>query len=136
MSFPAFFGQPECQIPTRRKPPAVYLHDFSAIVVPNDSRDVTFLTNDYGVGYYLHQARDCSRWLSSVTPTFEVPVNTPLNHRGSDAAPLGLADSADLTGGATIGFGQRASLALGAVTPITGVRPFQIEAQVYFNFRF
>jgi hypothetical protein len=117
--------------------PTWYLHGFSAIIVPTDSRDVTFLTNDYGVGYYLYQAKECDhRLLSAVIPTFELHVNTPLNHRGSDSTPLGLADTVDLTGGATIGIGKSASLAVGAVTPITGPRPFQVEAQVYFNYRF
>jgi hypothetical protein len=113
-----------------------YLHGFTAIIVPTDERDVTFLTNDYGIGYYLYQAKDCGKWLSAITPTFEIHVNTPLNHRGTDSTPIGLADIVDLTGGATLGIGRSSTLALGAVTPITGPRPFQLEAQVFFNYHF
>ena len=60
-----------------------YLHGFSSIDVPTDLRDVTILYNDVGIGYHLYRARDEGRWITAVTPTFEVHVNTPLDHRGS-----------------------------------------------------
>jgi hypothetical protein len=39
----------------------------------------------------------------------------------------------DLTGGLNINVGERSLLSLGAVTPVTGPRPFSIEALLLFN---
>jgi hypothetical protein len=113
-----------------------YLHGFTAIIVPTDERDVTFMSNDYGVGYYLYSNRNCDRWLTSITPTFELHVNTPFNHRGAAEMPISMSDIVDLTAGSTLGIGRASTLALGLVTPITGPRPFQLEAQVFFNYHF
>jgi hypothetical protein len=42
----------------------------------------------------------------------------------------------DLTAGATFGLGNRSILALGVVTPVTGPKPFDVEALVQLNIRF
>lgn len=113
-----------------------YVHGFSSILVPTDSRDVTILFNDLGVGYFLYRTQDSERRITAVVPTIEMHVNTPLNHRGSMSQPLGLPDIVDLTFGTTVGLGQRSQLTAGLVTPVTGPKPFDVEAQVFFNFRF
>jgi hypothetical protein len=112
----------------------LYLVGFSAIVVPTDMRDVTLWTNDLGVGYNAYCNRDA--FLSSVTPTIEGHLTTPLNHRGSQTDPIGLPDIFDVTFAARIGFCNRASLGLGVVVPLTGPKPFDVEAQAQFNLRF
>jgi hypothetical protein len=73
-----------------------------------------------------------------VAPTFEVHVNTPLNHRGvfnpNDLA--GSPDIVDLTIGVNLGFGRQATLALGYITPVTGPKPFNQEVMAMFTLRF
>ena len=65
-------------------------------------------------------------------------MNTPLDHRGvfrlNDEA--GTADVVDLTAGLTLEFSHRTTLVLAAVTPVTGPKPFDIEALAQVNVRF
>jgi hypothetical protein len=116
----------------------LFIHGFTAVDVPTDSRDVTILYNDIGVGYFVYRNRDCDRFLTAIVPTFEVHVDTPLNHRGAlnFADPAGTPDVVDLTLGATFEFKKRGFLAIGVVTPVTGPRPFDVEALVQFNLLF
>ena len=71
-----------------------------------------------------------------MVPTFEVHVNTPTNHRGSATYPIPGIDIVDLTTAMTLGVGQRSTLGLGLVTPLTGPRPFDVETELYFNLKF
>jgi hypothetical protein len=114
----------------------LYIQGFSSIDVPTDDRDVTLLSNDIGVGYFLY--RDCSgdRLITAVVPTVELHVNTPLNHRGALSEPVGASDLVDMTFGASFGIGRDSYLTLAAGLPLTGPQPFSIEAQVLFNWRF
>ena len=87
-------------------------------------------------GYFLYRSAHPCGCLSFVVPTFEVHVTTPLNHRGALTEPIGLADIVNLTGGVTVGLGKQATLGMATVVPVTGPRPWDIEAQGYVNFRF
>jgi hypothetical protein len=109
---------------------AFYVQGFFALDVPTDSRDVTILYNDLGVGYFCYQSTDPGAVLSGVAPTLEVHLNDPLNHRGvlRFADPAGTPDVMDLTAGANFVFCRRARLALGVVAPLTGPKPFDVEA--------
>jgi hypothetical protein len=115
-----------------------YILGFEAINVPLNTHDVTFIYNDIGVGYFVYQNKDPRAFLKAFAPTFETHVNVPLNHRDifnfNDKA--GSADIVDLTYGANFWFLKRAQLSLGAVTPVTGPRPFSIEALVLLNVYF
>ncbi len=115
-----------------------YLHGFTSIDVPTDLRDVTILYDDVGIGYHLYRARDPGRWLSGVVPTFEVHVNTPLSHRGSLRLddPAATPDVVDLTLGTDLELGSRARLGAAVVAPVTGPRPFDVEAIAHFEVRF
>ena len=117
---------------------AFYLHGFSALDVPVDNRDVTTLSNDVGLGYYLYRNPDPSGLLTAVAPTFEVHVTTPLNHRDVFNAndPGGTANVVNLTYGVNFGFSRNALLTFGFVTPVTGPKPFDYEALLLFNLRF
>src|SRR5262249_58454648 len=102
---------------------------------PTDSRDVTIFYNDFGVGYYLYRRHDCERILSAIAPTFEAHVNTPLDHRGSPRPGEGFLpslirtpDVLDLTAGTNFEFNDRARLAVGVCVPVTGPKPFDVEA--------
>jgi hypothetical protein len=116
----------------------LFFHGFSAIDVPTESQDVTLLHNDIGAGYFLYRTRQTDRLITSIVPTFEAHINTPLNHRGgfNFADPAATPDWVDLTTGATVGLLGHASLAVGIVTPITGPKPFAFEVLTQLNVRF
>ena len=115
-----------------------YAHGFEAIDVPTDSRDVTMLYNDFGVGYYLYQSPNPGAFLSAIAPTFETHVNVPLNHRGALRFndPAGTADVVDLTFGINAFLGKRSVLTFAYVNPVTGPRPFNSEWSILYNFNF
>jgi hypothetical protein len=113
-----------------------YLHGFSSVDIPTESNDVTFMFNDVGVGYYLLRDRSSDRTLTAVVPTVELHVNTPLNHRGSLNGPLGTPDWVDFTGGVTLEFFRRSTLAIGASVPVTGAKPYDVQGIVQLNVRF
>jgi hypothetical protein len=117
----------------------LYFHGFSAIDVPTDSRDVTLLFNDVGVGYFLKRVDPAEGdVVNLIAPTFEVHVNTPLNHRGSED-PFDLAatwDVVNLTYGLNVGLFQNTLLTFGFVTPVTGPQPFDFEVLALLNIRF
>jgi hypothetical protein len=62
----------------------------------------------------------------------------PLDHQGATNAfdPAGTPDSVDLTLGVSVVFNHRAALSVAAVAPVTGPRPFDIEALAFLNVRF
>jgi hypothetical protein len=118
---------------------AAYFQGFTAIDVPtgSGSSDVTTLFNDYAVGYFLYESHDPSQWLTAIAPTFEVHINTPLNHRGySPTDPAASIDQVNLTYGVNFGLFTRALLTTGFVTPVTGPRPFDWEYVLQFNYYF
>jgi hypothetical protein len=115
-----------------------YLHGFTSLSTPSSIRDVTMVYNDIGVGYFLFRSTDPDRFVTSVAPTFEVHVNSPLTHRDWFNAndPTGTADVVDLTYGVNVGFFRQSVLTFGWVTPVTGPRPFNYEAVLLLNWRF
>lgn len=115
-----------------------YLHGFTSMSVPTTIRDVTMVYNDIGVGYYAYRSPEPDRFLTGIIPTFEVHINTPLTHRDpfNPNDPAGTPDVVDLTYGVNVTFFNRAVLTFGAVTPVTGPRPFNTEYLLLFNLRF
>jgi hypothetical protein len=111
-----------------------YVHGFSSVVVPTDSRVATILFNDVGFGYRLLN-RDGHSFISAFVPTVECHVNTPLEDL-SDRVVIGIPDIVDVTAGAYIVFGRATTLGAAVATPVTGPRPFSIEALVSLNVRF
>jgi len=112
-----------------------YAQGFSAVVVPTDGRDVTSFNNDIAGGCFLYRSR--GSFLTSIVPTVELHVDTPLDHPGAQTLdPLPGIATVDMTAGVTLGLGARSQLGLGVVTPLSGPKPFDVEAQVYFNCRF
>jgi hypothetical protein len=114
---------------------SLYLMGFTSLVVPSDSRDVTLLFNDIGVGYWLRLNRDES-FIRGIVPTLEVHVTTPLNHRGLSNSPVGAPDEVSLTGGVHLLMPRGADLGIAIVDPVTGPKPYAFEAVVQLNFRF
>jgi hypothetical protein len=115
-----------------------FMQGFTAVQVPTDSNDVTELYNDIAIGYRLYHSEASDRWITGIVPTFEVHVNTPLSHRGAfrDSDPAGTPDIVDLTFASTFHLQERASLAVGFVTSVTGPKPFDFEVLVQFNWLF
>lgn len=113
-----------------------YLQGFSAIDIPTDSRDVTMWYNDLALGYFLYQSADPSAFLSAVVPTFELHLNDPLNHRGAlrPNDPAGTPDVLDLTFGSSFILHKRLVATFGCSFPVTGPRPFDVEAIALLNF--
>ncbi len=111
-----------------------YVQGFHSLVAPTDARDVTLLFNDLGIGYFLYRGEP-DRVLTAIVPTVECHVTTPLNHRSADN-PIFVPDIVTMTGGVHFGVRGNATLSVGVVTPISGPRPFNVEAFMQFNWRF
>jgi hypothetical protein len=112
-----------------------FLQGFSAIVVPTDRQDVTLWFNDIGLGYWVYRDPTSPGFVKGIVPTFEVHVLDPLNHRGS--ADLGhVPDWVSLTGGINLVFGRASTIGCAIGAPVTGPRPYNLEAIAAINFRF
>jgi hypothetical protein len=118
-----------------------FVQGFTAVVLALTEDDVTFLTNDFGVGYRLYQSADAQP-ISAVIPLLELHVNTPIAyHRSSSAVPPlnNVVDSTAgvlsgqfysgsnqviVTPGVCLGVWDRAFLSVGASVPLTGPKPY------------
>ncbi len=115
-----------------------FLQGFTGTNVPTDPRVVTMYYNDVGVGYSLFRARDPDAWIAAVVPTFEVHINTPLNHRVTQVVGslAGTPDVVDLTFGSSVVLRGGSSLSAGIVNPVTGPRPYDFEVVLLLNVLF
>jgi hypothetical protein len=115
-----------------------YLQGFAALDAPVSNTDVTLFYNDISTGYFVYRNDDYDRLLTAVVPTFEVHVNSPLNHRnpynGFDVA--GTANMVNLTYGVNLMFYRRSMLTAALVTPVSSPKPFDAEFALFFNFYF
>ena len=109
-----------------------FIQGFTSVAFPTDSEDATILFNDIGFGYRIPLSRGP---FTSIVPTLEAHVNTPLNHRRSADGPQ-FSDSVDLTAGFHFHLNDHVSFSTGVGTPVTGPRLFDIEALARFDFRF
>jgi hypothetical protein len=112
-----------------------FLQGFTGSNIPTDSKVTTMYYNDVGIGYFFFRNSSPGALLTAIVPTFEVHVNTPLNHRATTAVGslLGTPDVVDLTFGVNFALWRRAVLAAGIVDPVTGPRPYELEAIVQLN---
>jgi hypothetical protein len=111
-----------------------YLQGFEAVLIPTDSEDVTLLTTDVGLGYFLARNRSDGAFLTAVIPTVEAHLNNPLSHRGAFNEPFGVPDWMDLTQGVILEFNRHSQLTVGVAEAVTGPRPYAVEGIVQFNF--
>jgi hypothetical protein len=117
----------------------LFVQGFFAGDFPTDQSDVTMFYSDVGLGYFLlRRGQDSPSLLTAVVPTFEVHVNNPLNHRGAFNGYdlVGTADVVNLTTGVTFEINHRSTFTIGVVTPVTGPKPFDIEALAQVNWSF
>lgn len=119
----------------------LYFQGFSIIDVAANSQNPTLMYNDAAVGYLIRQPDPNSSvdsFISLIAPTFEVHVNTPLNHR-DPFNPRDLAGSPDIvnfTYGLNVGIYSRSLLTFAIVTPVTSPKPFDFESMVFLNVYF
>lgn len=108
-----------------------YVQGITSFVIPTDGRDPTLWNNSIGAGYYVYRGNG---WLTSVVPTAEVHVRTPLNNRDRTASVF-LQDQVNLTGGVHFRF-NRAVLSTAVCVPVVGPRPWNFEAMSFLNIGF
>jgi hypothetical protein len=113
----------------------VFLIGFTAIDVPTSSRDATVYFNDLALGYFIYRSVNPRSYIQSVAPAFEAHSNTPLNHNDvfnfHDLA--GTTQILDLTYGVNFFTRNRSIISLGLCTPVTGPRPYSLEALLLYN---
>jgi hypothetical protein len=113
-----------------------YVNGFSSVVIPSRSDFPTVWYNDVGFGYRLYRCNSDSL-LTSVIPTVEGHLQTPLNHTGvSSGGDIFAINMLTVTAGVHLGLWDRAYLTIAANTPVFGPRPYDIEVIAQFNLKF
>jgi hypothetical protein len=115
---------------------SLFVIGFSSVVIPTDDRDVTFMSNDIGLGYQLYRARGGDEWITSIAPTLEAHINTPFNHRGLNDGPVSMPDLVDIVSGARFQFSSGLDVGTAIGIPVTGPKLYDFEALVQVNLRF
>ncbi len=115
-----------------------YIHGFSAFEFPANAADVTLMYNDFGIGNFVFRSVNPDSFVTSVAPTFEVHVNTPLNHRNpfSITDISGTPDVVNLTFGLNVLFRRRFMLTGAFIMPVSSPQPFNTEAALLLNVYF
>jgi hypothetical protein len=119
-----------------------FAQGFMSITFPVASAESIVLFTDLGVGYHVYHADARSSWLTDIAPTLELHIATPLREPDATIFDYGIFDGVrvhdvvDFTFGTTFEFVSRATLGVGVVVPVTGPKPFDIEALVQLNYRF
>ena len=112
-----------------------YMQGFSAFDFPSSTSDVSMMYNDVGFGYFVIRSDDPNAFLTALAPTFEVHVNSPLNHRDPfnrfDFA--GTPDAVNLTYGLNFGIRRTAVLTTALITPVASPKPFDVEWTLLLN---
>jgi hypothetical protein len=120
----------------------LFFQGFTSITFPVAGVESIVLFTDLGVGYYVYRNNSDSSLLTAVAPTFEIHIADPLRTPDPNVAVFGFFDTEklhnviDLTFGATFEFASRATLGAGLVVPVTGPKPFDVEALAQLNYRF
>ncbi len=112
-----------------------YVQGFSSIVAPTDSQNATLWLNDVAIGVWVYRNPTSPNFIKGIVPTFEAHLLDPLNHRGS-ADSGRVPDWLSLTGGINLVFGRNSTLGCAIGAPVTGPRPYNMEAIAALNFRF
>jgi len=112
-----------------------FVQGFTAIDTPTEPHDVTMWYNDAAIGYFAYRNPNPSAFLSAIVPTFEFHLSDPLNHRGAFRPndPAGSPDVFDMTFGASFVLRKHITASFGGSFPVTGPRPFNIEAMALLN---
>jgi hypothetical protein len=120
----------------------LFVQGFTSITLPVVHAESIVLFNDLGVGYYVYRATPRAGGLTAVAPTVELHIADPLRSPDPGVDLFGIVDDeklhnvVDVTLGTTLEFGNRATVGAGLVFPLTGPKPFDMEALVQLNYRF
>lgn len=120
----------------------LFVQGFSSITLSVAGAQSIVLFNDVGVGYYVYRDTSGGSLLKSIAPTLELHVFTPLKQADPNVDVFGIVDDlrlhdiVNVTLGTTFEFSNRSTLGVGAVVPLTGPKPFDVEGLVQLNYRF
>jgi hypothetical protein len=113
-----------------------YTQGITSMVIPTDRRDPLLYNNSLSAGYLVYGAggRAGDGFLTGITPAAEVHVRTPLNHRDPNGLVY-VADQVSVTG--VVHFRtQRVTFSPAVNVPLTGPKPWAVEAMGYLNVYF
>jgi hypothetical protein len=119
-----------------------FVQGFMSVTLPLASAESIVLFTDLGVGYHVYHADARSSWLTDIAPTLEIHIADPLRQADPSVFEFGIFDGVrlhnvvDFTFGSTFEFASRATLGVGVVVPVTGPKPFDVEALAQLNYRF
>jgi hypothetical protein len=114
----------------------LYAQGFSSMVIPSRTDFPTVVYNDIGVGYRIYRCNSDSM-LTSVIPTVEGHLQTPINHTGvSSTGDVFAINQLSVTAGVHLGLWDRAYLTIAANTAVMGPRPYDVELIAQFGLKF
>lgn len=112
----------------------LYFQGFHGVAVPTENEEPTFISNGFGLGYWLIREPRAD-FIQGFVPTVEVHVNTPLNNFSANRFGQTLMrNSVNLTSGAYIVLPR--SIIGGAVGVPLAWGPHRIEALASWTLRF
>jgi hypothetical protein len=114
----------------------LYFMDFTSVAAPTDARDITFFFDDLALGFLAYRNSAPGAFLRGILPDLELHVNIPLDHANLSSVPIGYPPTVDFTGGSYFFLGRGALLGMAAGTPLTGPKPYGVEAFVSLNYFF
>ena len=108
---------------------------FTSLDVPIDGSDATLFFNDLSVQYTLYKNESRGAVLNAIVPLAELHLTTPLNHQGilSGTDPTGTPDMLDVSAAIEVRFLDRIKLVVGAVLPMVGPHPMDLEVISQFK---
>jgi hypothetical protein len=110
--------------------PYVYFQGFHSLAVPTSRVDVTFMSNDLGLGFWLLRNPE-SNLIQAIVPTVEMHINTPFSNRQPGLVIM--QDQVSLTAGAYFVF-PRSSIGGAVGVPFVGLHT--VEAIASYQLRF
>jgi hypothetical protein len=119
-----------------------FVQGFLSLTLPLVHPESDVLFTDLGAGYHIYRADARSSWLTDIAPTLEIHIADPLHQPDGTVSEFGIFDGVklhnvvDFTFGSTFEFAGRATLGVGLVVPVTGPKPFDVEALAQLNYRF
>ena len=118
-----------------------FVRGFSSVMPLIASAQSIVLFNDIGVGYWVYRDRSGTSSSTGIAPMLEVHVLTPLKQADPNGNLFGTLDGlrhsdiVNITLGTTVEFSSGATIGIGMVSPLSGPKPFDIEALIQLNYR-
>jgi hypothetical protein len=119
-----------------------FVHGFVSVIFPIARPESIMLFTDLGAGYWVYRNGSHSQLITGVAPTVEIHIADPLRTADPAVNVFGVFDNirphnvVDFTFGGTFELWGRATVGLGLVVPVTGPKPFDVEAIAQVNWRF